>query len=96
MTTGGFVFRLGDEDQRRFVLVLGEVAVDAVVTSVEFAADEPFPERRVAGIERFAPGFVPIEEGGVMVEALRKMSFAELLDEGGIGKIGLSDEFLEG
>ncbi len=42
------VFRLGDEDEGRLVLVLREMAVDAVVGGVELAADEPFPERRVA------------------------------------------------
>src|SRR6266513_248280 len=31
-------------------------------------------------------------EGSVMVEAFRKMLFAEFSDEGGIGEIGLSDE----
>jgi len=35
-----------------------------------------------------------MEEGSVMVEAFRKMLFAEFSDEGGIGEIGLSDELL--
>src|SRR6266576_3254740 len=90
----GFDFRLRDEDQRGLVLVFGEVAVDAVVAGVEFAADEPFPEGRVARVEGLAPGFVPMQEGSVMVEALRKMLFVEFFDEGGIGEIGLNDEFL--
>src|SRR5437762_13962744 len=63
-------------------------------SGIEFAADEPFPEGRVAGVEGLAPGFVPMEEGSVMVEAFRKMLFAEFFDEGGIGEIGLSDELL--
>ncbi len=91
---GGFVFRFGDEDQGRLVLVLCEVAVNAVVAGIEFAADEPFPEGWMAGVEGLAPGLVPVEEGSVMVEALRKILFAEFLDEGGIGEIGLGDELL--
>src|SRR5229473_46276 len=51
---GGFIFRLRDKDQRGFVFVFGEMAVDAVVASVELTADKPFPEGRVAGVERFA------------------------------------------
>src|SRR5437762_8596730 len=51
-------------------------------SGIEFAADEPFPEGRVAGVEGLAPGFVPMEEGSVMVEAFRKMLFAEFFDEG--------------
>src|SRR5882762_2233738 len=47
---GGFTLRLGDEDQRGFVLVFSEMAVNAVVAGVEFAADEPFPEGRVARV----------------------------------------------
>ena len=91
---GGFAFRLGDEDQRGFVLVFSEMAVNAVVAGVEFAADEPLPEGRVARVERLAPGLVPIEEGSVMVKASRKILFAEFLDEGGIGEIRLGDKGL--
>jgi hypothetical protein len=82
---GGFGFGLGDENERGFVFVFGEVAVDTVVAGVEFAADEPFPEGRVAGVKSFAPGLVPVEEVGVVVEAFGEMLFAELFDEGGIG-----------
>src|SRR5882762_2026999 len=92
--SGGFAFRLGDEDQRGFVLVFSEMAVNAVVAGVEFAADEPFPEGRVARVERLAPGLVPIEEGSVMVKASRKILFAEFFDEGGTGEIRLGDKCL--
>src|SRR5260370_42434202 len=55
------------------------MAVDAVVAGVELAADEPFPEGRIGGVESLAPGLVPIEEGSGMVVAffamLRPLSF---------------------
>jgi hypothetical protein len=44
------------------------MAVDAVEARVEFAADEPFPEGRVAGVEGLSPGFVPTEEGSEIDE----------------------------
>ena len=90
----GFAFGFGDEDQRGLVLVFREVPVDAVVADVEFAADEPFPEGRVRSVQGFAPGLVPIEERGVIIEAFGETLFAEFLDESGVGKIGLRDEFL--
>src|SRR5271168_3240195 len=86
---GGFVLRFGNKNQRSLVFVFREMAVDAVVAGVELAADEPLPERGMAGVQRFAPGFVPIEKFCVNVKAFGKMFFAEFLDEGGIGKIGL-------
>src|SRR5438552_2546774 len=90
----GFVFGFRDEDEGGFVFVLGEMAIDAVVGGVEFAADEPFPERRVGGVESFLPLFVPVEKIGVVVEALRKIFLGEFFDEGEVGEIGLGFEFL--
>jgi len=90
----GFVFGFGDEDEGGFVFVLGEMAVNAVVGGVEFAADEPFPERRVGGVEGFRPLFVPVEKIGVVVEALWEVFFGEFFDKGGVGEIGLGFEFL--
>ena len=37
-----------------------------------------------------------MKEGSVVIEAFRKMLFAEFPDEGGIGKIGLGDELFGG
>ncbi len=88
-----FVFRLGDENQSRFIFVFGEMAVDAVVAGVEFSAHEPFPEGRIGGVERLAPGLVPIEQLGVDVETFREMFLAEFFYESGINEIGLSDKF---
>src|SRR2546430_1076003 len=60
----GFVFGFRDKDEGGFVFVLGEMAVDAVVRGVEFAADEPFPERRGGGVQRFFFLFFFVEGGG--------------------------------
>src|SRR5229473_6635813 len=49
---GTLLLRFGNEVDRRLVLVLGEMAIDAVVTGVDSAADEPSPERRIARVER--------------------------------------------
>jgi len=73
MTTAGSFSRLWDEDESGFVLVFDEVAVDAVVAGIELPPDEPLPERRVGSVEGFAPGLVPIEKVGVVVETFRKM-----------------------
>jgi len=72
------------------------MAVSTVVAGVEFAAEEPFPEGRVGSVEGLAPGLGPIEEVGIVVEAFRKMFFAELFDVFGIGKIVLGDKFFVG
>src|SRR5579859_1687213 len=37
----GFVFGFGNENEGGFVFMLGEMAIDAVIGGVEFAADEP-------------------------------------------------------
>ena len=90
----GFVFGFGDEDEGGFVFVLGEVAIDAVVGGIEFAADEPFPEGRAGSVERFAPPLVPMEKVGVAVKTLGKVFFGELFYERCVDEIGLSLEFL--
>ena len=51
----GFVLRLGDEVDRRLVFVLGEMAIDAIITGVDPAADKPSPERRITRVEREVP-----------------------------------------
>jgi hypothetical protein len=78
---GGFVLRLRDEDEGCFVFVMGEVAVDAVVAGVELAAYEPFPEGRIASIERGVPIGVPVEKLGVLAETFGEMLFVEARDE---------------
>ena len=48
----------------------------------------------MGGVQGFRPLFVPVEEIGVVVETLRKISFGEFFDEGEVGEIGLGFEFL--
>ena len=90
MTRGGFVFRLGNENQRGFVFVLCEMPIDAVVAGIEFAADKPFPERRIAGVQRGVPILIPMQQLGVFAKAFGEIFFAEALDDGGIVEIGLA------
>jgi len=92
---GWFVFRFGDENQSGFVLVFGEMAVNAIVAGVEFPADEPFPERRIGSVEGFAPGLVPIEETGVMVEASGKYFSPNFLTKAGSARLACVMNFLE-
>src|ERR1700692_1370176 len=72
------------------------MAIDAVVTSVEFAADKPFPERWLTGVKGGVPILVPVQQFGVFAEAFRKMLLAELLHHGRIIEIGLAYEFCGG
>src|SRR5262245_37472529 len=78
---------------RRLVLVLREMTIDAVVTDIYSAADKPFPERRLAGVERDVPGLIPIEQIGVFLEAVRKIFETEPVKYFRVGQVGLSDEF---
>ena len=75
------------------VLVFWKVPVDAIVAGVDFAADEPLPAGRVAGIERGVPILIPIQEIGVFLEALRKVVEAEPVINPRIGHVRLGDEF---
>ncbi len=90
------VLRFGHEDERRLVLVLRQMPVDAVVAGVELPADEPFPERRLARVERRMPVPIPGQQVGVFPEALRKMLLREPFDDGGIDQIRLADELWRG
>jgi hypothetical protein len=90
----GFVLRLGDEVDRRLVLVLGEMAIDAIVTGVDPAADEPSPERWVARVERDVPGPVPVEKIGILLEAVREVVETESFKDAFLGQVGPGNEFL--
>jgi len=48
----------------------------------------------MGGVQGFRPLFVPVEEIGVVVEALRKIFLGEFFNEGEVGEIGLGFEFL--
>ena len=93
---GGFAFGFGDEDQSGFVFVFGEMAVDAVVAGVEFAADEPFPERRIGGVERLAPGLVPVEKFGVMSKHSGKCFSLKFSTKAGSVRLACAMNFFEG
>jgi hypothetical protein len=83
---------LGHEDDGRLVPVLGQVAVHAVVAGVQLAADEPLPERRLAGVQRGVPVLVPAQHVGVGPEAFRVVVFAEPLENIRVSSVGLGDE----
>ena len=59
----------GFPHQRGFVSVFFEVAVEAVVGDVEFAADEPFGVGRVP-FQNFFGSFEPVEEFGLFTPEL--------------------------
>jgi hypothetical protein len=70
------------------------MSIDAVVAGVDLSADEPFPERRIARVERLVPFLVPGEHLRVLVEALRKILQRESLGDVRIPEIRLLHEFL--
>src|SRR6266511_1948317 len=69
-----------------------KVPVDAVVTGVQPAADEPLPERWVAGVQGGVPVGVPGEEVRVLLEALGKALLAEPFEDRRVGRVRLGDE----
>src|SRR5260370_42644869 len=79
--------------QLGFVYVLFEEGVDAVVADIELAAYEPFPERRMAGVQRGVPVMVPIEKLGVFAKTFGEVCFAEALHDGRVVEICLPDKF---
>src|SRR3989449_11739954 len=87
-------FRFGHEDEGGLVPVLGEMTVHAVVRRVDLAADEPLPERRVAGIEDRVIWLEPGQHVRVFFEAVGKLGEAELFkdrsEERRVGKEGRS------
>ena len=93
---GRFGFRFRNKDERRFVLVLGEVPVHAVVRGVDLAADEPLPERWIAGVERGVPVLVPAQQIGIVTEAFREIFLAEAFVDVGIGQVCLADKLRGG
>ncbi len=90
---GGLGLRFRDENERRLVLVFGEMPIHAVEAGVEAAADEPLPERRIAAVERRVPVLLPVEQVGVFAEVLRKLVDREAVEDRRIGQIRLTDEF---
>ena len=88
------MLRLGDEVKCSLVLVLGQMAIDAIVTGVDPAADEPPPERRIARVQRDVPSLVPFEKIGVLLEVVGEVVETEAVEDFPVGQVGLSNEFL--
>jgi len=57
------------------------MAINAVVTGIESTADKPFPEGRMASVQRDVPILVPVEEICVLLKALRKVVEAESVED---------------
>ena len=72
--------------------MLGEMSIDAVVAGVEFAADKPFPEWWIAGIQRGVPIVIPVQQFRVFAETLGEMTLGESLGDGRIVEVGLIDK----
>jgi hypothetical protein len=73
-----------------------EVAIDAVVAGIQLAADEPLPERWIAGVQRGVPILIPVKKIGVFAKTFGEIFLAEALHDGWVVKIGLPDEFCRG
>src|SRR5439155_21089099 len=73
-----------------------QVAIDAVVTSVEPTTDEPLPKRGVARVQRRVPIVVPREQIRIFLEALRKVLLTEPFKNTRIACIGLPNKLWRG
>src|SRR3989442_8384200 len=70
------------------------MAVHAVVRRVDLATDEPFPERRVAGIEDRVIWLEPGQHIRIFSEAVRKLVEPELFKDMRVSHVRLCLEFL--
>jgi hypothetical protein len=87
---------LGHEVDGRLVLVLGQVAVHAVIRGVDLAALEPFPAGRVAGVQDIIPVFVPVQQVGIFFEAIGKVVKAKTIIDRRIRHVCLCDKLIGG
>ena len=89
------IARLAFPDDRRFVLATRlDVAIQAIIGSIELAADEPLRPRRVP-LQNFFPRLEPMKLfGGLGPEGLR--IFARGVEYAGAFHIGVFFEFLGG
>src|SRR6266550_865265 len=93
---GSFCFRLGHPDESSLVATGSQVAIDAVVRSVEPTADEPLPKRRVARVQRRVPIVIPREHIRVFLEALRKVLLTEPFKDTRVACICLPNKLWRG
>src|SRR5712691_914197 len=68
--------------------------VHAVIRGIQPAAGEPFPEWRVARVQRRVPGRIPAQQVRVLLEAIGEPVLAEPVRDRWVGRIGLRDETL--
>src|SRR5439155_15778475 len=87
------VLGLRHPDERRLVAVLREMPINAVIGGVKPTSDKPFPEGRVAGIERCVPVRIPGQQIRILPEAFRKFLLRESIEDAGVARIGLANEF---
>ncbi len=88
----GVRFQLRDPDNGGLVGIGLGVPVDAIVGSVQLAADEPVPEGGRGGVQRGVPALVPGQQVGILREALGELVLGELFEDRRIGAVGLSHE----
>src|SRR5207302_5660506 len=86
------VFRFRYEMDRGLVPVLRQMPIDAVVRGIDFSADEPAPERRLAAIEDLVPLPVPVEQFRELPVVAGELLEGEALEDVLVGKVGLRDE----
>jgi hypothetical protein len=91
-----FILRFWYKDQCCFVSILGQVAVDAVVGSIELPSNKPFPEGSVAGVQGGVPVPIPRKQVGIFFETLGELIEAESLVDRRINQVGLTNEFRRG
>src|SRR4029453_7331660 len=68
------------------------MAIHAVVTCIDLAADEPAPERGIARVERLLPVLVPVEQVCELLEAFREVVEGETREDFRVRQIRLRDE----
>src|SRR6056297_2128200 len=88
----GFLFQLRNKMYSCFVFVLLQVAINTVVTRIDFAAFKPFPARCVAGIQHLVPVFVPGQHLGKLSITFRKVIETESFENRFLRKVSLAYE----
>src|ERR1700730_273743 len=68
------------------------MAGHAVGGGGDLTANEPLPERRIAGIECGMPVLIPTQQVGIFTKTFGEILFAEAFDYIGVSEIGLTDK----
>ena len=90
----GLFFRLGHENESGLARVLGQMAVHAVVRGVDLAADEPFPEWCIAGVEDRVIRLEPGQHVRIDLETVGKLVEPELFKDARVPQVRLCLELL--